>query len=575
MARASRRTQIAELNTNGFISQEIVTKVYNTAIYARLSVEDTRPGKSGDTLNTQIYFIKKYLEDKPYLNHILTFSDNGFSGTSFDRPGFEALMDAVRNGEVNCIVVKDFSRFGRNYIETGSYIENVFPFMGVRFISINDDYDSDNPADRNNHFSKSIKHLCNEQVARDISKKVNSTFKTKRENGEFIGTYAPHGYLKSPEDKHKLIIDPETAPVILRIFEMRASGMTYGGIADTLNIEGIESPVAYRIRKGISREKLPQNGGIWIPTHIRNILRNQVYIGNMVQGKTACSKFNGNKVIYRDESDWIIVKNTHEAIIPMDLWDKIVEIFEQTQAAYDMNNGKFAKKYKPSENWLKGKMFCGDCGYAINRAPKYYADGKRYYQYSCSHKDRYGKACPSKLMLEPKLYELMYKSIRTQMNLCVDYQAVVSKLERQERTIRLAESLNNERKKLIAEKSSKVKRKTLLYDDYVEQNISRDDYCLLSAKYDEEIEILTQKISEVESTIANKEVMLSKDNDWITAFDKFRRQRKLSKEMVDLLIKKVIFIDKDTIEIEFNFKDQYEELIRGIAELQKEVADYE
>lgn len=200
MGRISRRNQIAELNETGSVSTKTAFTIYRTAVYARLSVEDIKT--NSDSIATQVFFIKKYIEERPELSYAYTFTDNGFTGTNFQRPGFEEMMCKIREGEINCVIVKDLSRLGRNYIEAGTYIENIFPFLGVRFISINDNYDSINPMDSNKYFSLSIKNLSNEFVARDISRKVQSVFNTKQKNGEFIGSYAAHGYMKSPEDKH-------------------------------------------------------------------------------------------------------------------------------------------------------------------------------------------------------------------------------------------------------------------------------------------------------------------------------------------------------------------------------------
>ena len=216
-------------------------KRYRTAGYARLSVEDS--GKPGsETLESQKSLIMDYIEGNPDMEYVSLFFDNGETGTDFKRPGFESLMDAVRKGEVNCIVVKDLSRFGRNYKETGNYLERIFPFLGVRFIAITDNFDTLTAERGANGYIVPLKNLINETYSRDISKKSASALHIKQQRGEFIGAWAPYGYSKDPEDKHKLIPNPDTAPIVQRMFQMRLQGLSYPAIARTLNEEGIASP---------------------------------------------------------------------------------------------------------------------------------------------------------------------------------------------------------------------------------------------------------------------------------------------------------------------------------------------
>lgn len=575
MGRVSKRNQIAELNQNGFITEIKTQVVYKTAIYARLSGEDTKGGKHSDTLNTQIYLIEKYLEDKPYLQHTRTFSDNGFSGTNFQRPGFEELMSAVRKGEINCIVVKDLSRLGRNYLETGKYIESIFPFMGVRFIAINDGYDSNNPVNTNIQLSVSIKNLTNDRFAHDISKKINASFETLMKNGDFIGSYAPYGYLKSPENKHRLIIDHEVAHYVLRIFKLRIEGKSYGKIADIYNAEGIESPYAYKLRKGVMKERKSVHKAIWIPTQIRKILSDPVYIGHIVQGKTSISKFSQQKYVYNSPDRQHIVENMHEAIVPIEMWDRVQELFAETKEYHEKHSGKKQRNHSPDENILKGKIFCGDCGHSIRRAPKFYTDGRRYHQYSCTYKNGDGKYCPSKFILEEKLFDTIYKAIKLQMNLCADYKQILEYLEKTSAYTSETDLLESEYKQLIEDKQKIQRKKAVLYDDYAEGNLSKEDYIMLTQKYDDEIGRYSSHLDELEMQISTRKVLLSPKNDWITAFEKFKRQRKLSKEMVDLLIHKIIFVGDGRLEIQFNFQDEFTILAEELQKMNMEVGDYE
>lgn len=568
MGRVSRRSQIAELNRGENVVCKKTTKVYRTAIYARISVEKKESVPIGDSICTQIFFMKQYIEKRPELSLTATFTDSGYTGTNFQRPGFEKMMEEIRDGKIDCVIVKDFSRFGRNYIEAGRYIETVLPFFSVRFIAINDNYDSINPMDSNKYFSVSIKNLTNELMARDIAKKVQSVLKAKQKNGEFIGSRPAYGYLKSPEDRHKLIVDPETAPIVFRIFKMRDEGMSYKKIAELLDLEGIESPERYSIRIG---RKKPSNSAkqlLWNYTQIRKILQNPVYIGHMAQGKYSNSKLDGRKTVCHSKEDWIVVENTHEPIVPMDLWDSVQRSFEKSQEYY---NNHFARSGKTSENILKGKLICGDCGYSMVRNTHHCKNEQKYCVYYCCHKDKNGQSCPTKFIQEKKLLEAIYKIVRVQINLCMDYKKIIAELESKKSVNHYGDTLNDEREKTLKLRNDIMNKKALLYDEYAGNSISREDYMLLCSGYDQDIKRFTNRINEIEERISNQKVMLSAENDWIIAFDKFRSRRKLSKDMVDALIKKIIVKSKTEIEIEFYYKDEFDKLSEGLNKLQMEV----
>ena len=228
--------------------------IYQTAAYIRLSAEDSGK-KDGYSLQNQEMLVLDYIGSHPELNLYREYVDNGFSGTCFDRPAFDEMMQDMRDGRINCIVVKDLSRLGRNYLEAGNYLEQIFPFFKVRFISINDGYDSIAPDSADESLIIPLKNIINEGYAKDISVKVSTALETRKKQGKFTGKYAPYGYLKDPADKNHLIIDEETKDIVKWIFQMRADGMSMSGIATQLNQEGIPSPAAYLILKGISKEK--------------------------------------------------------------------------------------------------------------------------------------------------------------------------------------------------------------------------------------------------------------------------------------------------------------------------------
>ena len=288
-------------------------KRYYAAGYARLSVEDSRkPG--AETIENQIQLISDFIGTAPDMELTALFQDNGKTGTDFQRPGFETMMDAVRRGEVNCIVVKDLSRFGRNYKETGNYLERIFPFLGVRFIAITDGFDSLTAEHGANGMIIPLKNLINEAYSRDISRKTASALHTKQRRGDFIGTWAPYGYRKCPEDRHQLIVDPDTAPVVVKIFRMRLGGHSCKKIAGALNAESISSPARYLAEAGLCKN-VTYFSSIWKAETIRRILDRQVYLGHMVQGLKRRTFFNGKRQGCQPKAEWIVAENTHEPII--------------------------------------------------------------------------------------------------------------------------------------------------------------------------------------------------------------------------------------------------------------------
>lgn len=319
MARKSRKIKANEIMQDN--TRNNTEKIYKTAIYARLSVEDSDTHK---TIENQILLVQKYIEGKQDLDLCGIFTDNGQTGTNFNRNGFQNLMEAIKYGKIDCIVVKDLSRLGRDYIETGNYLENIFPFFGVRFISVNDDYDSRSPANSNsNNLTVILKNLINDIYAKDISKKVKTALEIKQKKGEFIGNTAPYGYIKSQSERGKLLINEETAPIVRRIFQNRFDGMTIAAIIRKLNVDGVQSPSNYLYSKSLLSSEKYSKKILWNTNCIKKMLANPVYIGHMPQRKSKGGLNMGSKRKLQPIEKWIIVENTHEPLIDAEIFRKI------------------------------------------------------------------------------------------------------------------------------------------------------------------------------------------------------------------------------------------------------------
>lgn len=355
MARTKRKTNPLVQEVESSVPAR---KIYKAAAYVRLSVEDS--GKPGaDTIEGQKALLTSFIENKSDMELVSVFCDNGRTGTDFDRPQFEKMMEEVRKDRVNCIVVKDLSRFGRNYKETGNYLERIFPFLGVRFIAVNDNFDTLTAERTQDGYIVPLKNLINEVYSKDISKKSASALHVKQQRGEFIGAWAPYGYSKDPDDKHHLVINEETAPTVRQIFKWRSEGLSVVQIGRRLNDAGILSPSAYLYETGeVKTEKY--KGVLWHTQIIKSILAHPVYIGHMVQGRKKQSFYEGKRQTYVDEANWIIVRNTHEPIIDEETFEKVQQIANQRKSEYHERLGKFAH-LKHSENILQGLVWCPNC----------------------------------------------------------------------------------------------------------------------------------------------------------------------------------------------------------------------
>ena len=326
----------------------------NIAIYMRLSKEDDFSHEESNSIAMQRLLLRDYVREHFPHDKVLEYADDGYTGTNFDRPGVQELLDGVKDGEINCIIVKDFSRFARDYIELGSYLEQIFPFMGVRFISVNDKYDSDKYVGNVADIDVNFKNLLYDLYSKDLSMKVKASLRAVKEQGKAVCSTPPFGYMKDPEDRHKFIIAEDEAAVVRRIFKMYAAGKSAVEIASAFNAEGVKSPSQVWHEKGI--RKATPKGGIFLWQHsgIHRILKNRAYIGDLVQGVYECEKIRDDKRVTEPDR-WIIAENHHEPIIDRKTFDKV-------QARY----GKTGRKFRiTDEHVLAGRVACGCCGHTL------------------------------------------------------------------------------------------------------------------------------------------------------------------------------------------------------------------
>ena len=356
-------------------------RIYQAAIYLRLSKEDgdivDATGKTGsDSINNQRNLINEFLKTQKNIKVVSERVDDGYSGTNFDRPAFISMMEDIKAGAVDCVICKDLSRFGREYIGTGKYIERIFPSMGVRFIAVIDNIDSINKSSQADEIIVPFKNLINDAYARDISMKVRSHLEIKRKNGEFIGAFCPYGYKKSEGNKNALEIDVLAANVVQEIFKLKLNGMSQDAIANYLNDEQVPSPLEYKLQNGdnYNTSFKTNEKALWSSKTIKRILENRYYIGEMIQGKVTTANHKVKKRIEKPEEEWVVVPNSHEPIVN----ERDFEIVQRL-LAFDTRISPLQKTVFP----LSGIAVCAECG-APMRVVSTKNNGKRYEYYHCS-----------------------------------------------------------------------------------------------------------------------------------------------------------------------------------------------
>ena len=396
---------------------------YNVGIYCRLSNDDERDGESVSIANQKL-LLQQYVRDRGW-NEIDTYIDDGYSGTNFNRPGVQRLIADAKAKRINVILVKDLSRFGRNYIEFGQYTDYLFPSIGCRFIALNNGIDTGNKDSSTD--AMCFLNLFNEFYSRDTSKKVKAVKKACAESGKFMGTYPAFGYKRDPQDKHHLLIDEDTAPIVRRIFDMRAGGTTFRQIALKLNEEGVPSPgTLYYQRKGTSDPRRVNHK--WADQTVKNIIRNEVYIGNMVQGKCGTLSYKSRQLKAKPKDEWIRVEGTHDPIVSRETWDTVVSIEQKRVRKSDTADG--------IKSIFTGLVYCADCGFKMrNQVERFtYKDGRpgRYSSFLCGNYGRSGKtACTAHVIYENALTQLVLADIREKAQYAAyDREALLEKIIR-------------------------------------------------------------------------------------------------------------------------------------------------
>lgn len=508
-------------------------KNYIAGLYLRLSQEDERQGES-ISIDNQRTILHKYAEEYGFEIHG-EYIDDGISGTTFQRPEVQRLLDDAKTGVINTIIVKDLSRFGRNYIEVGQYIDYVFPAFGIRFIAIQDNVDTAN-RDSGAMEMMPIMNVFNEWHAANTSKKIRAVKRANALAGKFSGSRAPYGYIKGTDEKRTFQIDEEAAPIVKRIFEMYASGISPYKIAEILNNEGI--PSAGRLTFLRTGEKIRNNEHpYWEETRIRPILKNIEYLGHLAQQKYASVSYKNHKIIQKDQSDWVIVYNTHEPIISQELWDKVQERLKSRAHGRKMRTGM--------THPLSGFLYCADCGsklkmgYVWHKYKNYYT-----YNFDCGKLKRYGKSfCFSHYIRANVLEEIVLGDIREMAKkIVIDEKSIREEYVRHNAELK-DQSIKSIKKELQL-KNKRIEELSRLiqvaYEDRVKGKMPEDICISFIQRYSEEQKSLTAEITELETKLNDTETARQNADDFIRNIKKYLDAPELTREMCYELLDRVV-----------------------------------
>ena len=566
MARVSRKKQNIPATP-----ADTPVRIWKTALYVRLSVEDN--GKDSDSVENQTTLLEDYVANHPNLKKVALFVDNGYTGTDFLRPEFNRMMEAVQAEIVDCIIVKDLSRLGRNYIETSQFIEKICPFYNLRFIAVNDSYDTATVTSEG-QLSASLQNIVNDYYAKDISRKVTSALQAKMERGDYIGNYAPHGYRKDPENKNHLLIDPETSPVIRQIFEMRAEGISYMGICKKLNDAGIPSPGQHKLNQGIeTNNNKKKRTVLWNKHKITEILKDIVYIGHLAQKKGSQCLYGGIPYHITSEDEWIVVKNTHEPLISEELFERVQQINSTALERQKANTGKY--DHLPKEKNIYGKKFtCADCGsiMKLHRSISTKKD-KVYFTFKCPTYAEHGsRACSDIKMRKADLDEAVFTFIKSQMDVFIDMENTLRRLLAMKKAKLKQNNTQQEIKSLRQKLAHKQSILSGMYVDLKEGLLSQEDYGHHREIITADIKALELKLSEVESAKSETEEQLTGEMKWKFMIQRFYDATEMTAEMADAFIETMKLHKDGSLEIKLSYMDEFMALTTTCERLRKEVA---
>lgn len=552
MARKSRKESAVAAASAG-------VKGYKTAIYVRLSREDERKVES-ETVENQIEFLKDYVSKDASLVLTDEYVDRHFTGTRFDRPEFNRMIADVRKGRINCVVVKDLSRLGRNYLEAGDYIEKIFPFFGVRFIAVTDNYDSLTSNPTEDGLVVPLKNLINEAYAKDISKKISTSYENKFKQGIFLATTAAYGYKKDPDDSHMVLIDEDVKDIVIRIFRDYVGGKSMALIARELNAEGVLAPSVYWQTKDVIHVDKYTN--LWEGKQIRRILQNPIYIGDVRIGKTHKCYYKGITKALNREGYYF--ENHHEAIIDRETFDRAQERLNAKRKEYFSVCGTYDGIRNEKPDFLQGLLYCGHCGNKMNmyrKTVKLVDSVGHYSTYVCRRSATYGADDPAKNVKAEDLEAMVLELIKQHIAVYVDARDRLRTLNKKPEAVGKRTELERKVSDCESRKDKVGDLIQNIYEDFRDGVLSEDEYLEMKSGYVAEIERLDADMAELREVIETYSPAYDGDSGMAEVFSKYIGIETLNRAVVEAFIKKITCYSKEWFDVEYTFADKLQELM--------------
>ena len=532
---------------------------YKAAAYIRLSYTDDRLSES-DSVGNQRRLIEAFAERNPDIEIVMEKIDDGYSGIIFDRPAFKEMIQEVADGSINCVIVKDLSRLGREYIETGRYLRRVFPTYGVRFIAITDNIDTaqENSSD---DLTVSVKNIMNEAYCRDISIKTRTALDVKRRNGDFVGAFTVYGYIKSEDNKNQLIPDPYASRVVRDIFRMRLAGASASHIASELNRLGILSPLAYKRNNGFPYAKKGYTDRAdckWSATTIIRILKDETYMGTLVQGKRGTSNYKIKERELRPSSEWIRVTDAHEALITK-------QDFELVQRVSGLDTR--TSPHKDTVYLFSGILICGCCGARMTRKTNR-VKGKEYHYYYCPTGKKNG--CHSPVMLrEDALIDCVWQTVKGYIENVASLEALLKNIDQSS----LNRALIKEYSDHITDNERRLEQvmefKAHLYESLISGQISKEDYANYKARYTRQTEEIKKSIRLLKEKLEAVKENRSERNRWIQHFTQFSELETIDRKALIHMVQSIHVLGKQELKITFTHEDEYQRALDLIIQAQR------
>lgn len=525
---------------------------FKATAYIRLSYTDDH-SKESDSVDNQRKLIENFVSQNPDIEIVCEKIDDGYSGIIFDRPAFKEMMQLVTDGSINCVIVKDLSRLGREYIETGRYLRRIFPTYGVRFIAITDNIDTahENGSD---DLTVSVKNIMNEAYCRDISIKTRTALEVKRRNGDFVGAFTVYGYMRSEGNKNQLVPDPYASRVVQDIFRMRLDGSSASKIASELNRLGILSPLAYKKNNGLPYAKkgyADKDNCKWSATTIIRILQDEIYTGTLVQGKQGTPHYKIKQMEQRPSSEWIRVPNAHEALVQK-------QDFELVQHISNLDTRTAPQK--DSVYLFSGVLICGCCGGRMTRKTNR-SNGKEYHYYYCPTGKKNG--CGHAVMLkEDDLIECVRENLKAYIDNVVSLDALLQGIDQET----INQTMVKEYTDHITDNERRLEQtlefKARLYENLVSGALTREEYASYKANYTRQAEQIRASIQALKDKLNDVLENKSERNRWISHFTEFSSLETLDRKAIVHFIKSIRVVGKKELDITFNFQDEYKKAVQ-------------